>query len=140
MGAVASGGVCVINDEVVSQLPNGKSLLKDVIQKETAEIKRREAAYRDILPEQTLVGKVVIVVDDGLATGATMKAAIAALRKREVLQITVAVPIGPDTTCAELQNLADEVICLVTPSPFYAVGQGYEDFSQVSDEEVRPWN
>jgi predicted phosphoribosyltransferase len=136
-GAIASGGVRVLNEDVVRALPNADQLIESVTEKETVELERREQIYRDGRPAPELRDRVVILVDDGLATGATMRAAVAALRQRGVAKIVVAAPVGAPDTCRELEQEADETICAITPEFFQAVGQYYEDFSQTSDEEVR---
>ena len=137
MGAIASGGVRVLNEDVVAHLPNAGEMLAAVTAEETRELERREAEYRGNRPPPDLRGKTVILVDDGLATGATMRAAATALKQRGVAACVVAVPVASPETCAELRHEVDEVICAATPEPFYGVGQFYEDFSQTSDEEVR---
>ena len=137
MGAIASGGVRVLNDDVVRQLPNAAALIEAVTAQETRELERRELEYRDGRPAPELRGKTVIVVDDGLATGATMRTAVAALRQRGVAKIVVAVPVGAPETRAEFEEEVDETVCAITPGFFRAVGQFYEDFSQTTDEEVR---
>jgi predicted phosphoribosyltransferase len=136
-GAIASGGVRVLNEDVLRALPNADEIIESVTAKETAELERREKSYRDYRPAPELRDRVVILVDDGLATGATMHAAVKALRQRDVAKIVVAVPVGPPDTCREFQDEADETICATAPEFFQAVGQYYEDFSQTSDEEVR---
>jgi putative phosphoribosyl transferase len=136
-GAIASGGVRVLNEDVIRALPNADQLIESVTEKETVELERREQTYRDGRPAPELRNRVVILVDDGLATGATMRAAVAALRQRGVAKIVVAAPVGAPETCRELEQEADETICAITPEFFQAVGQYYEDFSQTSDEEVR---
>jgi len=136
-GAIASGGVRVLNEDVLRALPNADEIIESVTAKETAELERREKSYRDDRPAPELRDRVVILVDDGLATGATMHAAVKALRQRGVAKIVVAVPVGPPDTCREFEDEADETICASTPEFFQAVGQYYEDFSQTSDEEVR---
>jgi len=136
-GAIASGGVRVLNEDVVRALPNADQLIESVTERETVELERREQIYRDGRPAPELRDRVVILVDDGLATGATMRAAVAALRQRGVAKIVVAAPVGAPDTCRELEQEADETICAITPEFFQAVGQYYEDFSQTSDEEVR---
>jgi len=136
-GAIASGGVRVLNEDVVRALPNADQLIESVTEKETVELERREQTYRDGRPAPELRDRVVILVDDGLATGATMRAAVAALRQRGVAKIVVAAPVGATDTCRELEQEADETICAIAPEFFQAVGQYYEDFSQTSDEEVR---
>jgi putative phosphoribosyl transferase len=136
-GAIASGGVRVLNEDVVRALPNADEAIESVTARETAELQRREQEYRDGRPAPELRDRVVILVDDGLATGATMRAAVKALRQRGVAKIIVAVPVGPPDTCREFEDEADETLCASTPEFFQAVGQYYEDFSQTSDEEVR---
>ena len=136
-GAIASGGVRVLNEDVLRALPNADEIIESVTAKETAELERREKSYRDDRPAPELRDRVVILVDDGLATGATMRAAVRALRQRGVAKIVVAVPVGPPDTCREFEDEADETICASAPEFFQAVGQYYEDFSQTSDEEVR---
>src|SRR5437588_5262463 len=137
VGAIASGGVRVLNEEVANALPNRDEIIEAVTQRETAELERREREYRDGRPAPELRDRTVILVDDGLATGATMRAAVKALRQRGAGKIVVAVPVGPPDTCKEFEGEADEVICASAPEFFQAVGQYYEDFSQTSDEEVR---
>ena len=136
-GAIASGGVRVLNEDVIRALPNADQLIESVTERETVELERREQTYRDGRPAPELRNRVVILVDDGLATGATMRAAVAALRQRGVAKIVVAAPVGAPDTCRELEQEADETICAICPEFFQAVGQYYEDFSQTSDEEVR---
>src|SRR6266536_1758941 len=136
-GAIASGGVRVLNQDVVRAIPHAEEAIEAVTAKETAELERREHIYREGRPAPELRDRVVILVDDGLATGATMRAAVKALRQRGVAKIVVAVPVGPPDTCRELEQEADETICLSTPQYFQAVGQYYEDFSQTGDEDVR---
>jgi putative phosphoribosyl transferase len=136
-GAIASGGVRVLNEDVVRAIPHAHEAIEAVTVRETAELERREQIYREGRPPPELRGRIVILVDDGLATGATMRAAVKALRQRGTARIVVAVPVGPPDTCRELEQEADETICLSTPAFFQAVGQYYEDFSQTSDEDVR---
>jgi erythromycin esterase-like protein/adenine/guanine phosphoribosyltransferase-like PRPP-binding protein len=137
MGAIASGGVVVLNDDVVRGLGIDPAAIEQVAEREGRELLRREQAYREgrSLPE--VAGKVVILVDDGLATGATMRAAVDALKKLQPSRIVAAVPAAPESTCRELAALADEVVCATTPSPFLAVGSSYWVFAQTTDEEVR---
>jgi predicted phosphoribosyltransferase len=137
MGAIASGGVRVLNPDVVDQLQIPVKWIDVVAAREGEELARREARYRDGRPAPDVRGKTVILVDDGLATGASMKAAVIALRDQGPGRIVVAVPVGAGETCQELGALADEVVCAVTPDPFYAVGSWYLDFDQTTDEEVR---
>jgi putative phosphoribosyl transferase len=137
VGAIASGGVRVLNDDVMRALPNADELIESVTAKETIEVERREQTYRDGRPPPELRDRVVILVDDGLATGATMRAAVAALRQRGVAKIVVAAPVGAPDTCRELKDEVDEIVCATAPEFFQAVGQYYEDFSQTTDEDVR---
>ena len=136
-GAIASGGVRVLNEDVMRAIPHADEAIEAVTVRETAELERREQIYREGRPSPELRDRVVILVDDGLATGATMRAAVKALRQRGAAKIVVAVPVGPPDTCREIEQEADETICLSTPPFFQAVGQYYEDFSQTSDEDVR---
>lgn len=137
MGALASGGVRVLNDDVIRSLNISDDIIDEVTDAEAEELERREAAYRDNRSRFELRGKVVILVDDGLATGSTMRAAVAAVRRSEPARVVVAVPVSAVDTCQALRKEADEVVCMVTPEPFYGVGSWYDDFSQTSDEEVR---
>src|SRR5882672_5014278 len=136
-GAISSGGVRVLNEDVVRAIPYASEAIEAVTARETAELQRREQIYREGRPAPELRDKIAILVDDGLATGATMRAAVKALRQRGVAKIVVAVPVGPPDTCHEIEEQADETICLSTPEFFQAVGQYYEDFSQTTDEDVR---
>jgi len=136
-GAIASGGVRVLNEDVMRTIPYADAAIEAVTIKETAELQRREQIYRDGRPAPELRDRIVILVDDGLATGATMRAAVKALRESGAAKIVVAVPVGPPDTCREIAEEADETICLSTPEFFQAVGQYYEDFSQTSDANVR---
>jgi putative phosphoribosyl transferase len=137
MGAVATGGVRVLNDEIVSVLRIPDYFINEVVAQELQELERRERLYRGDLPPPDVRGRTVILVDDGLATGATMYAAIQALRQQQPARIVVAVPTASPESCEGLRTEVDEVICGITPEPFYAVGFWYEDFSQTADEEVR---
>jgi erythromycin esterase-like protein/predicted phosphoribosyltransferase len=137
MGAIASGGVMVINDDVVRGLAIAPEAIQHAAEREGRELVRRGQAYREGRPFPAVAGTVVIVVDDGLATGSSMRAAIEALRSLRPARIVVAVPAAPESTCRELAALADEVVCATTPSPFFAVGNSYWDFTQTTDEEVR---
>lgn len=136
-GAIASGGVRVLNQDVVRAIPYAEEAIQAVTARETAELQRREQIYREGRPAPELRDKIVILVDDGLATGATMRAAVKALRETGAAKIVVAVPVGPPDTCEEIAREADEAICLNTPPFFQAVGQYYENFSQTSDDDVR---
>jgi putative phosphoribosyl transferase len=137
MGAVASGGVLVLDESVLRWLGISEEQIQDTLARELDELRRREDAYRDGRPLPDLKGKTVILVDDGLATGASMRAAARAARRHQPAQLVIAVPVASRTTCDELRVEADEVVCAVTPEPFFAVGNWYEDFSQTGDEEVR---
>lgn len=136
MGAIASGDVRVLNDDIVSHLNVPDSAIEAVAAKEMQELRRRERAYRGERCPVSATGRTVILVDDGLATGSTMKAAIRALRQQSPARIVVAVPVGAPETCRELLALADDVVCLWKPHPFHAVGEWYQDFSQTTDDEV----
>jgi putative phosphoribosyl transferase len=136
MGAIATGGVRVLNEDVVRGLDLSDALIESVAAEEQQELERREQMYRGGRPAPNVRGRIVILVDDGLATGSSMRAAIAALRQQGPARIIVAVPIGARGTCAEFQSEVDEVVCARTPEPFYAVGVWYNDFSQTTDEEV----
>jgi predicted phosphoribosyltransferase len=137
LGAIASGGVRVLNEDVIRALPNANALIESVTTRELAELARREQIYRDGRPAPDIGGRTVILVDDGLATGATMRAAVAALRQLGAAKIVVAVPVGAADTCREIEQEVDETVCAMAPEWFQAVGQFYEDFSQTSDDEVR---
>ena len=137
MGAIATGGVRVVNDEVVRRLGVPEAMIDEVAAEELKELKRRERSYRADRSAPNVKDRTVILVDDGLATGSTMRAAVAALRRLHPAWIVVAVPVGAADTCATLAEEADEVVCVSMPEPFYAVGSWYEDFGQTSDDEVR---
>jgi predicted phosphoribosyltransferase len=137
MGAIASGGVRVLNEDVLHALPDAAAMVAEVTAQETQELERRERDYRGDRPPPEVGGRVVILIDDGLATGATMLAAIAALRKKAPARIVVAVPVCPPETLQEVERVADEMVTLFAPDWFRGVGQFYEDFAQTSDEEVR---
>jgi predicted phosphoribosyltransferase len=136
MGAIASGGVRVIDDALLDRVGISSAAVERVVQQQERELRRREYAYRDDLPAAELSGRIVILVDDGLATGSSMRAAVAAVRRREARRIVVAVPVGPADTVRELAQLADEAVCLSTPEPFLAVGRFYQNFDQIEDAEV----
>jgi len=136
MGAIASGGVRVMNESVMNALDVPHELVEEVTQQEQQELDRRERAYRDDRPPVDVRGRTVILIDDGLATGSTMRAAVEALRRQRPDHIVVAVPVGAASTCDDFRALADEVVCAETPEPFRAVGLWYDDFSQTSDTEV----
>ncbi len=137
IGAIASGGVMVVNDEAVQAFGITQAELDAVASEERLELERRERSYRGGRPPPDVRGKTVILVDDGLATGSTMRAAVAALRLEGVRRLVVAVPTGAPETCDEIGALVDDLICAITPEPFQAVGLWYEDFGQTTDEEVR---
>jgi predicted phosphoribosyltransferase len=137
MGAIASGGVRVLNEDVIRALGLPPEAIDAVAEMEQAEMARREQAYRDGRPFPNVRDRIVILVDDGLATGSTMRAAVAALRQMGPGWIVVAVPVGAADTCRDLRSEADEVVCARQPEPFFAVGAWYRDFSQTTDEEVR---
>ena len=137
MGAIASGGVRVLNQEVVDQLRISSAVLDHVAEVERRELRRRAEAYRGNRPEPEIEDHTVILVDDGLATGATMRAAIVALRQRNPKRIVVAVPTASSETCAQFEDEVDEIVCAITPDPFFGVGLWYEDFAQTTDQEVR---
>lgn len=137
MGAIATGGVTVRNEEVVRALRIPDDVIASVAAREQRELARRERLYRGDRPAPDVRGRIVILVDDGLATGTTMRAAVAALRQQGPARIIVAVPVGARETCAELGAEADEAVCARTPEPFYAVGLWYGDFAQTTDDEVR---
>lgn len=137
MGAIASGGIRVLNDEVVHGAGVSAETIEEVSARERQELDRREQLYRGERPPPAIAGKTVVLVDDGLATGSTMRAAIAALREQRPRRIVVAVPLAPPQTCEELRAEADEVVCLHTPEPFLAIGIWYEHFPQTSDGEIR---
>lgn len=137
MGAIASGGVRVLNEDVLRALPDASAMVAQVTTQETQELQRRERDYRGDRPPTEIGGRVVILVDDGLATGASMLAAIAALRKKAPAKIVAAVPVCPPETLREIERVADDTVALFAPDWFRGVGQFYEDFAQTTDEEVR---
>jgi putative phosphoribosyl transferase len=137
MGAIASGGIRVLNDDVVRWYGIAPAAIDAVAQEEQRELERRELAYREGREPAVLEGRIVVLVDDGLATGSTMRAAVLAVKQRNPSKVIVAVPVGASQTCRELSNDADEVVCARMPEPFSAVGQWYVDFEQTTDDEVR---
>lgn len=137
MGAVASGGVCVVNENVLASLKPSDEVLRAVAAREIQVLQRRERLYRGDRPPLDVRGRTVIIVDDGLATGSTMRAAVAALRRLGPARLIVAAPIAAPSTCAAFGDDVDKCICAITPDPFYAVGIWYEDFSQTTDDQVR---
>jgi putative phosphoribosyl transferase len=137
MGAIASGGVRVMNEDVVRQVNISQMAIEAAVEREEQELERREKAYRDNRPRLNVEDRTVILVDDGLATGATMRAAVAALRKQRPRQIVIAVPTASPDTCEEFRAEVNDIVCAMTPTPFYAVGAWYEYFPQNTDEEVQ---
>ena len=137
MGAIAGGGLIVLDEKLVRRLGIPDRMIRRAIDDELRELERREAAYRGDRDPPRLEGKTVILVDDGLATGATMRAAALAVRQQSPARVIVAVPVAAAETCKRLREDVDEVVCALTPEPFYAVGSWYDDFSQTSDDEVR---
>jgi len=137
MGSIATGGIRILNESIISELRIPVETIDRVTENEQRELYRREVEYRGARPARDVHGKIVIIVDDGLATGSTMKAAVAALRQQRPARLIVAVPTAPIETCQELRKTADEVICPMTPEPFHAVGGSYIDFRQTTDQEVR---
>jgi predicted phosphoribosyltransferase len=136
MGAIASGGIRVLNEDVVRTAGIPDEVIDAVTTEEERELERRERDYREGRPPVDVQGRTVILVDDGLATGSSMRVAVLALRRKRPAQIVVAVPVGAPTTCAEFESEVDQTVCAVTPEPFQSVGQWYWDFSQTSDAEV----
>jgi putative phosphoribosyl transferase len=137
MGAIATGGVRILHDEVTRGLRVPETVIEEVARSEEAELVRRERAYRGTRPAPDIPGHTVILVDDGLATGSTMRAAIAALHRLSPAAIVVAVPVAPPDTAARISREVDDLVCLATPEPFMGVGRWYRDFAQTTDEEVR---
>jgi predicted phosphoribosyltransferase len=137
MGAIASGGVRVMNEDVCTWYRPSPATIEAVTRAERTELERRERAYRDGRPPLPVEGRTIILVDDGLATGSTMRAAVQAIRRLGPARVVVAVPVGARETCEALREIADEVVCALTPEPFSAVGLWYADFSQTTDDEVR---
>ena len=136
MGAIGSGGAVYLNEQVIEALGVSRSFVRELAQRERSELKRREALYREGRGPAAVGGRRVLLVDDGIATGATMQAAVKALRAKDPAAITVAVPVAPAQAIVELRAVADEVVCAITPGSFYAVGSWYHDFRQVDDGEV----
>jgi predicted phosphoribosyltransferase len=137
MGAIATGGVRVLNDEVLRHYHVAPEAIERATAREREELERREQLYRQGRPAPEIAGRVAILVDDGLATGSTMRAAVAGVRPQQPARIVVAVPVAARSTCREFEREVDEVACAEMPERFYAVGSWYEDFAQTSDEEIR---
>jgi putative phosphoribosyl transferase len=137
IGAIATGGIRVLNTEVIEGMAISEAQIERIAAAELQELRRREKTYRGERPSAEVQGRCVILIDDGLATGATMQAAIAAIRQQRPAEILVAVPVAPKDTVALLRDQADAVICPATPEPFLGVGRWYEDFTQITDAEVR---
>ncbi|MHB8864507.1 MAG: phosphoribosyltransferase [Pirellulaceae bacterium] len=137
MGAIASGGIIVLNREVVDGLGISDRAIQAVAARERRELERREREYRGDGPAAEIAGRIVIVIDDGLATGATMRAAVEALRRQQPKRLVVAVPVAAPSTCEEFREYVDETVCAITPDPFFSVGTWYDDFLQNSDDDVK---
>ena len=137
IGAVAEDGTTILNERLVNDLGVSQSFIREESERQRVEILRRQKSYRGDAPYPSLKNRVVIIVDDGIATGYTMKAALASVHKKGAKSVVVAIPVGPPSTIKELERMADHVICLYTPEEFYAIGEFYEDFSQTTDEEVK---
>ena len=136
IGAVAEDGTFLLDEKLVELLGVPQNYIKAEVERQKSEIKRRLKSYRGDLPSPEIAGREVILVDDGVATGSTLKAALRSLKNRGAKPIVIAVPVGPLETVRELKKEADRVVCLFTPEPFYAIGEFYEDFKQTTDEEV----
>ncbi len=139
MGAIASGGVRVLNNDVIAELHISSDVVEAITGEERRELERRERAYRGERPEPVIQGRTVILVDDGIATGATIRAAVTALRQQQPARIIIAAPVAAAVTCAELRPLVDELVCLVTPVELYGIGYWYDHFAQLSDDEMRAY-
>lgn len=137
IGAIASGGIRVLNEGIIQALNIPEEIIEQVVQRERQELQRREQAYRGDYPPPEIHGRVAILVDDGLATGASMRAAVVGVRAQDPERIVVAVPTAALETCEAFENEVDEIICAITPEPFLGVGRWYEDFEQTTDEGVR---
>jgi predicted phosphoribosyltransferase len=136
MGAIATGGVRVLNEDVVRVLRIPDEVIDSVAESQGRELERRERSYRDDRPLPEVRGRTVILIDDGLATGSSMRAAIAALRQQKPARVVVAVPVAAAATVEEMSREVDDLVCVLTPEPFYAVGSWYEDFTQTTDDKV----
>lgn len=137
MGAIASGGTLVLNESIIEALNIPRRTIESVEARERRELEWRENEFRGELPVADVKGKIVVLVDDGIATGSTMKSAVESLRGRSPSRIVVATPVAPATVDSDFQEIADEIVCLIKPEPFHAVGLWYEDFTPTTDPEVR---
>ena len=137
IGAVTEDGTTILNERLVNDLGVSEDFIKEESERQRVEIERRLESYRGDAPYPSLKNRVVIIVDDGIATGYTMKAALASVRKKGAKAVVIAIPVGPPSTIKELEKVTDHVICLYTPEEFYAIAEFYEDFSQTNDEEVK---
>lgn len=137
MGAIASGGARVLNEDVINDLAIPPAAIERAVARETEELRRREAAYRGDRAPLDLAGRTVVLIDDGLATGATMRVAVVAVQTAGASRVIVAVPVAAHDTCVELRQVVDKVVCAMTPEPFYAVGAWYHEFPPTSDDEIR---
>ena len=137
IGAVTEDGTVILNERLASDLGVSKNYIEEESERQRLEIERRLKSYRGNIPYPSLKNRVVILVDDGIATGYTMKAALASVRKKGAKSVVIAIPVGPPSTIEELERLTDNVVCLYTPEEFYAIGEFYEDFSQTTDDEVK---
>lgn len=137
MGAIASGGVRILNSSVIQSLQISSEEIERAVRREERELRRRELSYRGERPSLDLHGRIAVLVDDGLATGSSMRAAIEAVRRFGPAQVIVAVPVAPESTAREMLSIADDVVCVATPEPFFSVGRFYEEFDQTTDDEVR---
>lgn len=137
MGAIASDGVRVLNYDVVSWLKIPGTVIDEVAARELRELQRRDRAYRGNRPQPELRDRTVILVDDGIATGSTIRAAIAVIQPEHPARLIIAIPVAPAQTCTDLKTEVDDIVCLMTPEPFYAIGLWYENFAQTTDDEVR---
>jgi len=137
MGAIAEGGVEVLSDDLIQEIGISATMVQQVAVRERAELDRRAALYRGGRPLPDLRGRIAVLIDDGLATGSTMEAAVLALRRLQPARIVIGAPVGARDTCERIARLADEVVCLATPEPFQAVGLWYDEFTQTTDDEVK---
>ncbi len=136
MGAIAPGGIRILNNEIIRALGISQETINEVASEESQELERREKLFRNKRPQPLVRGKTVIIIDDGIATGSTMRAVIAILKSHRPAELIVAVPVAPASTLNEISSLVDRVVCLIVPEEFYAIGPWYEDFSQTTEDEV----